>query len=292
MKKLFILFYILICLQVHSQKSIISNNDSRCYDFIGYLKTKPVFYDQELNIQFIINNEDGNFIFKPTNIKVDKEYNQLLWIENDMFFYRYADNNLIIKSENRNDTLSFDVKRIDIIEDGFQFAIKEDTIFALITDGEEVEGMIIPSKVIMMYLLDNKYVKKELPIRAINLCAYNNQLIYLTEENNKYRLYRVRIGDWHNQHLILDNALLKGWFLVNNKEGFVYNMTEYDRNYYYVLVNIYNNSQVRLRKKELNEPPISTPPIYINGNYYQYKSGFLDFSLKRCQPYLLHYNIK
>jgi hypothetical protein len=275
-----------------SQKNYIGNSDSKCLQFKGYINNVPIFVDSDNGGLYTLTYQNGNNIFKfEFKSEIEFSNTSLMWISNEIMISRYKENNLIINYKGFVDTIICNRQRIEYI-DGQQFSQYKntDTIFALLGDSDFDGNFSKPAFLNICIRNKGFYEIEELPIRALNFTIIDEMIYYLTEENDVYKLYSVKVGNWQHSKLILDNAILKGWFVVEDK--FILTLSEFDRKYYYILVNLNNLEIDKIREKPIDEEPISTPPIYLNKKYYIFKSGYTDFSLKNCKPYLLEFKVK
>lgn len=278
-----------------SQKNYISDSGSKCFEFKGYLDNVPMFIDPDNEELYALTCQNGDNEFK-FEFKFKNEFpnTSLMWLSNGMKIFRYKENNLIIDYKGSVDTIITDRQRVDYV-DGQQFCQYKntDTIIALLGTSDEVVDGSSSKPAFLNLFTRNKgiYEIKELPIRAINFTLIDDVVYYLTEEEQYvYKLYAVKVGNWEQPKLILDDALLNGWFVV--EDNFIYTMTVYERKYYYVLVNLKSLEINKIRENPINEAPIDTPPIYLNKKYYIYRIGYTDFYSNCCKPFLLEYEIK
>ncbi|MDA3891094.1 MAG: YARHG domain-containing protein [Salinivirgaceae bacterium] len=248
MKKYLVLILSLLALSVHSQK--VANYNYDAFSFIGFVDNIPVFVCNPLSqYDYSINEKPGNLYIAEANNgmitftlyrEVDRKLEgDALFIKDECIGYDSYFGGQILTMHCDNKINKFEFEE-DVFYSSFAVSVKNEL---LISPTDEKSARL-------EYFHKNKlsYERIKLPIIGnFPICVGDYAYFSTYHINPEYThypldIYKVKIGDWNNPELLLEEAV-ETWMPIPNTE-IIYTRISIDGH----LQNVYYNTSNKTYK--------------------------------------------
>ncbi len=283
-----LLFIVLLNNKISSQERYFFKTTNSCFHFIGYVNTKPTFFDERNNDFYqleITDSSSYNFKFLRKGLKSNNEYEMYpSWINNELEIY-ISPPYMLVHNSGKLDT----VQKVNIYGpfeynlEAFSLDTTENRIYFTMTTGIQ-DSLLnwIFDKILYIDLNSEVLNAKELNVRAYNLKIIGNYIYFLNETNEgKDQICRVKIGNWEDIEILLSQVYSWGWTIFERSDkSFIFSRIKLQGRQQNVLYDIQSREIIPLEFKENRQ----IAPFFFDGHLFYNFIKLDDHS--NCKPYL------